>query len=308
MTTAEPGGDGVRDCAVFVTHKWSPRIAAHYARLKREAGTQLDVFLAYQPQGAEVLPADLDADLVVHIPASAEHFPLRYQEYESRGHETPWGYVDLVWMTAFLDPRLTGYDRFWLVEYDVDFSGDWGRFFSAARHYAGDLLTARLRPLSVNPRFYYANRYRQPETAPLDPLIAFMPISRLSRRLVEHYRDTLRLPGWAGHFEMVLPSIAAAGGLGVAEIGGDDLFTPPERRGLHYGGTHRELDFGSSTHGYRPARGYRYFGEAPRRFRQPDCIYHPIKVDFTLWQRLRTRERALRHQFRAFSRRLRGKS
>ncbi len=299
-----------RDCAIFLTHVWQPEIAVHYARLKREAGAALDVFLVYQlKDDAATIPEGMKPDLVVRMADSARLFPLRYDEFSQRPN--PWGYVDLVWITAFLDPLLAAYERLWLVEYDVDFSGDWATFFDAAAEYEGDLLAARIRPLSADPTFFFAPIYRQPETAPGDPLIAFMPISRFSRRLLEHYRQTLLPPGWHGHFEMVLPSMARADGYVVEEIGGSDALTPPERRGLHYDGTFADLHSRNTTHAFRPPRGHRYFVNAPRRFRQRDRIYHPIKVGVSLRQRLRERlhRRFLPQlqQLRAFSRWLRGK-
>ena len=288
-----------RDCATFVTHIWTPEVAEHYARLQREAGPVLDVFLVYQ-QGAEeqTLPQGMQPDLVVRMADSAQHFPLRYEEFLERPN--PWGYVDLVWLTAFLSPRLAAYERFWLVEYDVDFSGDWAKFFGAAATYAGDLLTTRIRPLSADPTFHFAPIYRQPASAPADPLLVFMPISRVSRRLLDHYRLTLLQPGWHGHFEMILPSM-------VAEIGGHDAQAPAERRGLHYDGTFAELQSMKTTHAYRPPRGFRYYGAAPHRFRQPDRIYHPIKVGMSLRRRLHMRWLPQLQQLRAFSRWLRGK-
>jgi hypothetical protein len=298
---------GRRDCAVFVTHVWGPEIARHYARLKREAGPVLDVFLAYQQGDEEVgFPHGMAPDLVLRMAETAAHFPLRYQEHLQRA--TPWGYVDLVWMTAFLDPRLGAYDRLWLVEYDVDFSGHWATFFRAAAAYEGDLLTTRLRPLSADPDFYFAPIYEQPEAAPDDPLIAFMPISRLSRPLIEHYRAGLLQAGWRGHFEMVLPSMARAGGFSIAEIGGYDALTPPERRGLHYDGTFEDLMASSTTHAYRPPRAFSYFVQSPRIFRQRDRIYHPVKAGWSLGERLRPLWFPLLQQVRSFSRRLRGKA
>ena len=290
-----------------MTHIWTPEVAHHYARLKREAGTVLDVFLVYQ-QGAEEasVPDGMQPDLVVRMADSAQHFPRRYQELLHR--PTPWGYVDLAWITAFLDRKLGAYDRFWLVEYDVDFSGDWATFFSAAAAYEGDLLATRIRPLSAEPTFYYAAIYQQPETAPEDPLIVFMPISRVSRPLLEHYCQTLLQPGWHGHFEMLLPSIAQAAGFSIAEIGGCDALTPPERRGLHYDGTFADLSSMRTTHAYRPPRGFRYFDRSPRRFPKKNRIYHPIKAGLSLRWRLHMRWLPQLRKVRALSRWLRGKT
>lgn len=296
-----------RQCVVFVTHVWRPEIARHYARLKRQAGTVLDVFLVYQRGADEAqLPKGLEPDLVISMADTARHFPLRHQEYSQR--PLPWGYVDLVWVSAFLDPLLAGYEQFWLVEYDVDFSGDWATFFSAAAQYEGDLLASRLRPVSAEPDFFHLPGYRQPETAPPDPLIAFMPISRLSRRLLDHYRETLLQPGWHGHFEMLLPSIARAGGFSVAELGGEDALVPPERRGLHYDGTFADLYSATTSHGFRPPKSYQYYDSRPHRFARQDRIYHPIKVGLPLRARLHIRFLPQLQQLRRLSRWLRGKS
>jgi hypothetical protein len=295
------------DCAVFVTHVWTPEIAQHYRRLKREAGQVLDVFLVYQQRADDpTIPSGMQPDLVVRFADSAQHFPLRYQEFLARPR--PWGYVDLVWITAFLDPKLERYDRFWLVEYDVDFSGDWSSFFAAAAGYEGDLLATRLRPLSADPEFGWASLFNQPSSADTDPLIAFMPISRVSRELLHHYCRLLEEPGWQGHFEMLLPSIARMAGFTVAEIGGHGAMTPPERRGLYYEGTHADLGNNRTTHGFRPPRGYKYFVASPKRFRERDRIYHPIKANLPLRRRLHYRMLPLIKRWHAFLHRIRGQA
>lgn len=287
-----------RDCVVLFTHKWSPAIARHYARLQQQAGRVVDVRLAFHRQEGAALPQGMAPDVVVTWSDTARLFPQRHAQMQARN--SPWGFIDLIWSTAFLHPSLAAYDRFWLVEYDIDFSGDWADFFSAAATYDADVLAAHIRPLSAEPTYFFAPIYHQPDTAATDPLIALMSISRLSRRFLTHYRDTLQAPGWQGHFEMVLPSIARAGGFTIAEIGGDNPFTPPERRGLHYDGSFADNDRPGTTHGYLPARGYRYYIDAPRRFRRPNHIYHPIKADFTLRRRIEDKYRPLSKWFRKY--------
>lgn len=247
-------------------------------------------------------------DIVVRMSDSEAHFPRRYAEFIGRDATSPWGYVDLAWLTVFLSKELAAYQRFWLVEYDVDFSGDWGRFFAAAAGYDGDLLTARVRPLSLDRGFWYASSFRQPGLAVEDPLIAFMPISRLSRPMIEHYRQTVMEPGWGGHFEILLPSIAAHGGFVVADLGGSGPYVPPDRLNLYYQGALEDRGIEWSTHGYRPPRGYRYFAEAPGRFREPNHIYHPIKDRMPLKERAQHWLHLQRQKLRALSRKLRGKA
>lgn len=268
-----------RDCVLFVTHRWSASIAAHYARLKREAGSVLDVLLVYQlPPSGDVAA---DPDVTVTVAEIAAAFPHRFAE---GGREWAFRSADLVWMTAAGKAPIAEYDRIWMLEYDVDFSGDWGMFFRQVLDYDGDLLGIDLRPLGQTPGWWNSGGYRQPEGLP-EPLIGFFPAVRASRALISAYHRDLEREGWSGHFEMVLPSFAAAKGFAVREIGGDTDYTPAERRGLHYT-TPRLVGKVAATFTFRPPRSFRYFAEAPKAFRQPDQLYHPIKPDLSLAERL----------------------
>jgi len=294
-----------RDCAVFLTHLWTPAIAAHYARLKREAGEVLDVFLAFQPTSPDGLaPGGLTPDLVVGLAQGAALLPTRHAEVSGADREVPWGYVDLVWCTAFLDPKLAQYDRFWLVEYDVDFSGNWRDFFAETSNYAADLLATRIRRRSDDPRYGHLKHFAMPQDAVGNPVIALFCISRLSRRLVESYRQELARRDWRGHFEIVLPSVAAALGLSIEEIGGEGPFTPPERRNRFYRGPFDLMSTYETTFNYRPVQSFRYFGEAPGNFRDANHLHHPVKTDQSLWQRVRLLRERQKHRWRTFKRRL----
>lgn len=270
-----------RDCVLFVTHRWSPSIAAHYERLKRQAGSVLDVLLVYQAPKGEAVTAEAKPDVVVTRDEIATAFPRRFAE-----HADAWAFhcADLIWITAAAKAPASGYDKVWMLEYDVDFSGDWATFFRSAVDYDGDLLGTDLRPLGVTPDWWNTGGYRQPTGLP-EPLIGFFPLVRASRALIDAYRRDLDAEDWAGHFEMVLPSFAASKGFTVREIGGDTGHTPAERRGLHYT-TPRVVGKAAATFTFRPPRAFRYFAEAPQAFPGRDRLYHPIKPDLPLRGRI----------------------
>lgn len=277
-----------RDCIVLLTHKWDARLAAHYARLQREAGALADVRLVYQSASADApIPSGAQPDVVVTTDEITALFPRRMAAHRER----PLFYCpELIWIIAASRPELSGYQHLWVLEYDVDFSGNWGKLLSEVISYEGDLVGTDFRRASDHPDWAHLPGVVAPENAPSDLLIGFFPVLRASRRLIELYRQEAE--AWTGHFELVLPSLAETHGLTVTELGGDSAFTPPERRGLHYSNP-RMVRNSAATFVFRPPRARRYFVEAPGDFRQPDRLYHPVKTELSSaeFRRLRRRQR-----------------
>ena len=284
-----------RDCAIFLTHRWTPQIARHYARLQQEAADVVDVFLAFQPARDSSAPAE--ADFVVRPAEAAERFAVRHAEFIAGKRRGTTGYTDLIWANLFLSPELERYQRFWLVEYDVDYSGNWRDFFSAVSPYGEDLLVTRLRKLSHDPHWRQQYDYAQPSGLLADPLIGFFPISRLSRALAERYPQIVANAEWRGHFEMVLPNAAASAGFSVGDIGGTGPMVAPDRRGLHYSAGYSEEDR-SGSFGFQPPRGTNYCFGRQRLLWKPDRLYHPIKADLDLRARMKAREQRFRYWWR----------
>lgn len=234
----------------------------------------LPVFLAFQSQP----PPGAPVDLVAAIDRAAELFPARHAAFLSNGARLLPGYVDLLWLSLFLDPALAGFDRFWLVEYDVDFSGDWSDFFSTMQPVEADLLATQLRWRRDNPGWKLLAGIADPRNDPSGHAIGFMPVSRFSRRLVERYRQEFARPGWSGHFELLLPTIALRAGFTAVDLGGDGSFTLAAPRNRFYEGTFADMGRGTHTFAYRPARVQHYFGESRFGFWRPGSLYHPVKV------------------------------
>lgn len=287
-----------RDCAVLFTHFWSPALAKHVERLKREASGVIDVFVVLHAEPGKPAPAGMVPDFTVALADVRDRIPARVAALEHRGWANAWmSYIDVIWFAAFLHQRLAEYDRLWFIEYDVDLKGDWGRFFRAAAGYQGDLLVTRLRRLSQDPGWYHAPGLSLP-SAVTDPLIGLFCLSRFSRQLVGAYAEAMSRPGWDGNFEAVIPSLAETSGFTVAEISGEGAWTPPERTNLHYTGTWSASASAHTTFSFRPPHAYRYFAE--RRFApgDRDTLYHPVKTGLPLRQRLRFMEQDLRWSLR----------
>src|SRR5690242_20269138 len=107
---------------LFLTHVTGRRILRHFSRLKRETASRLDAFLClHQTTSFTLFPADF----FIKSEDSEGILPVRCEERKRYG---PFGFVDLICFPAF--QRLKHYSHIWLVEYDVDYAGDWDNFFA----------------------------------------------------------------------------------------------------------------------------------------------------------------------------------
>ncbi|MEP7239900.1 MAG: hypothetical protein ABI697_03340 [Devosia sp.] len=260
------------DCVVFFTHLWDARIASHFARLKREMEGILPVFLAVHLEPGASLPAGLQPDIVVDGRLAMHLFPARFAACV--GHRTGFkpGYVDLLWLAALLQPSLANFDRLWVMEYDVDFSGVWSRFFTEAAGYDADLLATHLRFRRDDLDWVWLNEIADPDDHPDDHIIGLLALARLSRIALSRLALSYRHDRWAGHFELIIPTVISRLGLRVADLGGNGSFTDPSRRGRWYDGTSGlEHDpFGVGT----PRSDY--FAESPAGYAK-GRLYHPVK-------------------------------
>ncbi|HWA18548.1 MAG TPA: hypothetical protein VG757_06085 [Devosia sp.] len=278
-----------RDAVMVLVHFWSPELERHVARIRRESEGLCDVYVAFNLDRRTELPPGLKPEIVVTLEKCAAVQPRRYAEWKARNMESIYHFTDLVMMAALTDPVLAPYEYIWFVEYDVDYSGNWGDFFRRARDYSGDLLCTHLRTRTEYPNFDHWFWYAQPDWVTVDAVRGFFPISRFSHRALRTIVTEMEKPGWKGHFELVYPTIAAACGLTISDLGDRGSFTPPERENQNYSRAER-------THRFRPPRVYRYYGDDPRPYRYRDRIHHPVKAEWTRGQRIKEELRSIWHR------------
>jgi hypothetical protein len=269
-----------RDAVVFQVHFASPELDRHIARLRRETQGIIDVFVAFNIGKAAALRPGASADIVITLDKCAATQPRRFAEYRSHGLESIYHFADLLMMAALTDPVLAPYEHVWFVEYDVDYSGNWGDFFRRAASYQGDLLGTHMRTRSEQPDFDHWFWYEQPDWVKVEAVRGFFPISRFSKPMIQTLLTEMEKPGWKGHFELVYPTLARACGLTIGDLGDRGSFTPPEREQQNY-------VRGERTHMFRPPRSFQYFGDDQRRYRHRDRIYHPIKTEWTRSRKLK---------------------
>lgn len=164
------------------------------------------------------------------------------------------------------------YDRYWVIEYDVRYSGDWNHFFRSVESFGHDLITSHIRRHSDEPWWYWWNTLQHPsKRIPRERYLrSFNVIYGVSRAALEFLHDSL-IDGWQGHPEVSFPTLLSEGGFRLLDLGGDGDFTLPEFRNRFYTSWATSggylSPFGTMRH--RPARAV--------AGGMPDKLYHPVK-------------------------------
>jgi hypothetical protein len=246
-----------RHCALFLTSATDDRVIRQFERLRAEARDYVDVYLVVNPSSLPVVPG-LNAE---------ELMPRRWKAMLANRYMIP-GYLDMIWMPLGL---MAPYPYVWMIEFDVDYAGDWGQFFTQFKRNRADLLTTSLIRLADDPGWDHWEALRAPAAVDAaDWHRDFHPIMRLSQRFMRAYVDQMRSPDWGGHHEFTIPTLAIHLGMRVQDIGAG---------GLNYTNTPLDPDLSPGSLIYRPPRTA-YFHERPDTFDQPRMLYHPVKPDW----------------------------
>jgi hypothetical protein len=263
------GTDGTT-AVLFQTHFFDRRCARAFAALARGcAADHRPVVVIHLPPGAPVPPRL--GDVPHHVVRTDE---MRLADYGAKAHGPAWslwngGHTDLIFLHyARAHP---GHARYWAVEYDVRFSGDWRRFFAAYEDDPADLLAPAILPRSADPGWYNWHSLAGPAPDEALQLRAFLPVFRASARLVQAV-DAAYRGGLTGHCEAIWPSIAQAAGMSIHDLGGDGPFTPDRYRGRFYSSSPLSPDLCPGSFAFKPP----LYRPGSRR----DMLWHPVKPFF----------------------------
>jgi len=263
-----------RDAVLYLAHAWSPARALRFDRLRRQTAALADCHLLYQGAGGEAPEGAREAAAgAIHVfQAAALAARLGY------GYLRPSGLVPGCAHYPVIDfSRRHAYRHYWLIESDVEFSGDWATLLRAGDASPAGLLASHLRRHRDAPDWVWWSSFRAP--VPADPAIprrigkrrkAFLPVYRISLDAVRLI-DRLHRQGCAGHYEMLLPTAIFHAGLGVVDLNAlAALYRGTEQDPLP--DTARR-----STLRWRPEVS---LDEFERNF-AADTIYHPVKAEWT---------------------------
>jgi len=160
------------------------------------------------------------------------------------------------------------YDYYWIVEYDVQFSGNWRALFDAFADNTSDLLCTSLHRTHTNPTWRWWRSLSWPADPKPELIRGFFPFARVSARALDAIIAATQA-GISGHYELTWPTVLHHSGLVIEDIGGDGQFVQPSNRNRWYTSTPRNENLSPGTVVYRPTR------LSPGR--RPNTLWHPVK-------------------------------
>lgn len=249
--------------ALFLSHEMSQETIRAFQHLRDTAGPEVTVRWLLDVSRNPAIPPELAASVT-------SYDSRRFAEWglSTFGPKMLPGHCHYPVLKYFRENP--GISWLWTVEYDVRFTGPWHRLFGHFRDDASDLLTCHLRDRYQEPGWSWWDSLRRPR-APATPdnvaLRSFLVVARYSARALQRLID-LQGADWAGHQEVVVPTLLASSGLSVRDFNDTAAGRSPRR--FYTSVTEPWGRLGPrGTVRYRPARS--------RAGWRRNMLYHPVK-------------------------------
>jgi Protein of unknown function (DUF3405). len=277
---------------LFLSHSVSAQVVREYGNIRRAIAGIGNSFFLYHNRCNEA-PSGLpwrESYLFSYESLSNLNYPMI-------GPSLVPGHAGFPLLQFFRDNP--DFDYYWLIEYDVRFSGDWRFFFDSFKDTKQDFLTCHIRRHADEPDFPFWRLDHPRKAIPLsERLRSFSPIYRLSNASLSFLHHSLS-DGWCGHFEVLMPTLLHHNGFTITDIGGKGRFTPPGMDDDFY--TESE----SNSVGFLEHGTMRYRPSFWRVGQEKNKLYHPIKpLSFVIREKI-TRQRCPRWVPRRLARRIR---
>jgi hypothetical protein len=288
-----------RTALLWMTHMWNPELEAEFERIltvSYPGSPEVWLILDSSTPGAYGLARRYERCHVFNVNELFDHLP-----YQPIGGGTLYFHVHFPILDFFLShPE---YDYYWVIEFDVRYTGEWESFLHLFESFHQDLITCHIRYFSQEPFWYWWKTFRHP-TKSIDQnkyLRSFNVIFRISNRALAVIHEEQR-DGWQGHPEVLIPTLLVNRGYTLLDFGGDGEFVMPSLRNTFY-------TSGSTKDGVpNPFCTVRWRPSGSRVGIRKNKIYHPVKPEsgleplkerllfFTRWTRHYLSEKLAGHR------------
>jgi hypothetical protein len=266
-TPHRSGNSAERSCLLLLTHTWNDGIAAALAALDTTVGRRFDIHVLIDDTAGAAVP-DLDG-YRVHRFTADQITPADYGAKAAHHPGTIWP-MNIELPVLWFFQRNPGYRRYWAMEYDVRFTGDWTRFFDVFEGNDAALLGTTLYRHAFRPGWMHWETLTAPVPVPEGERVrGLFPLYRLSHDALVRL-DAAYCEGWGGHYEVAIPTVLTQAGMRIEDFGGDGELVATGNRNRFYRNTPINAGLAPGT-----------FTVTPNTIdpaSPPDLLWHPIKA------------------------------
>ncbi len=252
---------------LFVSHIINDEIVARYEKLRHELPPNHELFWVFDAEGG-------NKEQAISFSNQIRFYYFNANMISSLGYvgitNTLQGSLNFVIQRFGLDYPEYGF--YWIVEYDVVFTGNWHKLFAHIDTFDSDLVSTHIEHYNVNNQGWY---WWHPVTwmnvsyPQWKRIKSFNPIFRLSSRALL-FMDTFLRGGNSGHYEMLMATALYNHGYTLLDMGGYGDFTPKELINRFYVS---DTGVNNGTMRYRPI----YKKINIEGLGVKDKLFHPIK-------------------------------
>lgn len=251
---------------LFVTHKVNSEILKRFLKLQCEITDFGESFFLIDQENNRVPELDVYDNITPYIFNISSLNELNYEPI--RETIIP-GSNHFATLQFYLDYPIFKY--YWIIEYDVVFTGHWSTFFSAFNNLDADFIASHIERFTDNPNWMWW------ETLHLDGVLlqdyqyikSFNPIYRISSGALSYLDNLLKYRKNWGHHEVLVPTALTYSDFKIMDLGASRDFSISNSCNIS---AFVKNDLDESTIRYRPPIRQE---ELTLRNR----LLHPCKVD-----------------------------
>jgi hypothetical protein len=262
-----------KEAVLFRTHRINPTIGREIDRLRSEV-TDCDHFVVGYVKGNATVAAAPDDTHRMYRRSDLIELPYPNKTIFVDWN-TPIGDNDLPVLAFYRENK--GYDFYWIVEYDVRYTGHWATLFGELRSSDADYLGTTIQDFDQNPRWAWWHTLVNAPTGKLQRVRCFSPFCRLSNTALSAI-DQWYCDGGAGHYELTWTSICKTKGLRIEDIGGRGRYTPEPWQGQHYSNTPLKPNLSPGTFVFRPPFKEDLVPAESQKYGGRPMLWHPVKA------------------------------
>jgi hypothetical protein len=255
-------------CVIWQTHRLDAASLEEYERLEKDCQGKFDTLVLYDnSRGDFEQPAS-------HPTSEFSMFDIKElaKKYNLNHFREPVSITPGNTIFPLLDFAHTHpYSYYWLIEYDVRYTGSWRELFTYFSSSKSDLLGTTLYRHQFRPSWCWWSSLRKPRFSIVRQtnwIRGLFPVLRISAQGLQVLHKANR-KGWKGHYEVLMPTALYHYGLTLEDFGGDGEFVDEENKNRFYTNTPLVDGLGPGTFVCPPSQ--------PVADRLPNKLYHAVK-------------------------------